>query len=308
MDTDKFNAPLVTLPVTPDQTGNFSALTVAWTSLSFSADGQSSDITTNDLPIAALLDSGTTETALPDDLAQAINQGLGVVQDQTYGSLLPCSAGNDSSVGFTFGFGGSGGASINVAMYELLLPVVDQSGNQVTFDDGTPACQFTLQGGAQDGEAILGDAVLRSAYVVYDLDNNQIGLAQTKFNVSSSNVQEISGSSLPGASAAPSTITAPAPTGSQATALGGPVGGGGATVTGSAKGGAGGFTGSPTFGHFNPKSTGKGSSGGAVGGTNTPHSGASGFSYHNAPVEMATLISGTVALLSAFGGAMFLMF
>ena len=38
---------------------------------------------------------------------------------------------------------------------------------------------------------MLGDTFLRSAYVVYDLSNNEISLAQTNFNATKSNVMEI---------------------------------------------------------------------------------------------------------------------
>jgi hypothetical protein len=37
----------------------------------------------------------------------------------------------------------------------------------------------------------LGDTFLRSAYVVYDLANNEISLAQTNFNATGTNVVEI---------------------------------------------------------------------------------------------------------------------
>ena len=41
------------------------------------------------------------------------------------------------------------------------------------------------------GGSILGDFFLRSAYVVYDLENNLVGIAQTNMNSSSSNVLEV---------------------------------------------------------------------------------------------------------------------
>lgn len=56
---------------------------------------------------------------------------------------------------------------------------------------------------------MLGDTFLRNAYVVYDLQNNQISLAQTNFNATDSNVREIvSGANgVPGASSAPSPVS-----------------------------------------------------------------------------------------------------
>ncbi len=44
---------------------------------------------------------------------------------------------------------------------------------------------------AGSSQPVLGDTFLRSAYVVYDLGNNQISLAATNFNATTSNVQEI---------------------------------------------------------------------------------------------------------------------
>lgn len=52
-------------------------------------------------------------------------------------------------------------------------------------------CMFGLLG-ADDvgGASVLGDTFLRSAYLLYDLDNNSIGIAQTVFNSTRSNVVE----------------------------------------------------------------------------------------------------------------------
>jgi hypothetical protein len=54
---------------------------------------------------------------------------------------------------------------------------------------------------------VLGDTFLRSAYVVYDLQNNQISLAQTDFNSTTTNVVEITASGVPGASPVSSPVT-----------------------------------------------------------------------------------------------------
>ena len=63
---------------------------------------------------------------------------------------------------------------------------------------------------SQGTTSVLGDTFLRSAYVVYDLANNEISLAQTNFNSTSSHVLEIgSGTgSVPGATSVNSAIEA----------------------------------------------------------------------------------------------------
>lgn len=60
---------------------------------------------------------------------------------------------------------------------------------------------------AAGSTAVLGDTFLRSAYVVYDLQNNQISLAQTDFNATSSNVVEITASGVPGATMVASPVS-----------------------------------------------------------------------------------------------------
>jgi hypothetical protein len=55
----------------------------------------------------------------------------------------------------------------------------------------------------------LGDTFLRSAYVVYDLANNEISLAQTDFNATSSSVKEIAAgpSGVPNAASVTGAVT-----------------------------------------------------------------------------------------------------
>jgi elongation factor G len=69
---------------------------------------------------------------------------------------------------------------------------------------GQDACLFGIQPFTQ-APYILGDTFLRSAYVVFDLVNNQIGLAQTDFNDTGSNIVvfENNGSTIPKSTIAP---------------------------------------------------------------------------------------------------------
>jgi hypothetical protein len=114
----------------------------------------------------ALLDSGTSLTLVPQDVLQAI---LPLFTNPQYNSddgyyTVPCS---DSSNGgyFTFEFGF---ATIKVSLAEFVVPV-----------NGICALGFLE---SDDATYTLGDTFLRSAYVVYDLVNNQVGLAQSSFN------------------------------------------------------------------------------------------------------------------------------
>jgi len=83
-------------------------------------------------------------------------------------------------------------------MNELVLTIPSTTGRQLTFTDGTPACLFGVSP-AGSMVSVFGDTFLRSAYVVYDLDNNEISLAQTNFNSTGTDIVEI----VPGASGVP---------------------------------------------------------------------------------------------------------
>lgn len=190
-DTSKFTGKLLTLPIQPDaQTGNISTMTVAWTSLSVTntTTGKSQTLSSDSLPAPALLDSGTTATMLPPDLYEQLAQFFGAIQDPSSDqALVQCDLLQTADGTLDFEFGGTGGPVIKVPFSEFAIPLgVDTWG----------LCQLGLMPATDPNlGVILGDTFLRSAYVVYDLDNKQISLAQTVFNTTESNVVEIKQSS-----------------------------------------------------------------------------------------------------------------
>lgn len=125
--------------------------------------------------------------------------GVGAVSDQSWGVVVPCNIKNTLAT-LSFTFGGPGGPTIKVDVSEFVTSVVIPGARAPTFRDNTPVCRWGLQP-ADEGDPILfGDTFLRSAYVVYNLQNEQIGIAQTTFNATKANVVEFSGDDIPGAS------------------------------------------------------------------------------------------------------------
>lgn len=102
-------------------------------------------------------------------------------------------------------------------MSELAInPGPNPDGSTATFDNGTPLCVFGIS--PSDGTtAVLGDTFLRSAYLVYDLGNNEMSIGQTNFNATNSNVVEIG----TGTAAVPSATLVPNPVQAQASRTGG---------------------------------------------------------------------------------------
>lgn len=181
---------------------------MALTSVSATSSSGTDQLTPPGYAIGVVLDSGTTLTFVPKDLATVIFNEVGAVYNSTLGiAIVPCSLGNKGGT-INFGFGGHSGPQVSVAMSQLVDPIKADNGDYLTDSNGKVVCRFgiTLSTESDSSSGLLfGDTFLRSAYVVYDLDNNQIGLAQTEFNATESNVVPFasSGAPIPSATVAP---------------------------------------------------------------------------------------------------------
>lgn len=195
VDQDKYEGELVTMPV-QKIAGGFFEFFVTLTGVQWG-----SNTLGKDMALAVLLDSGSTLSYLPTNIVADIYNQLNVAFDRNSGTgYVRCNAANkDVQLKLSF----SNPLTITIPMDELVINLGD---NNMQFDDGTPACLFGIAP-AQSGTHVLGDTFLRSAYVVYDLDNNEISMAQTKFNVSTSNIVEIK-DAVPKASDASSKVAA----------------------------------------------------------------------------------------------------
>ncbi|KAI4204505.1 MAG: hypothetical protein LQ350_001055 [Teloschistes chrysophthalmus] len=193
VDTDKFTAPLIGLPIVPQSgSSQVSAMNVEFTSLTINSGGKTIVLQDN-VVRSAILDSGTTITVLPTDLATKVLDSFGAVIDPAIPEPLVACNLNNADAQFVYQFGGTSGPKITIPVADLVDPHIEG----LQFKDGSDACTLGIEGADIDF-LLLGDTFLRSAYVVYDLESKQIALAQAKLNVSSSNVQEITGDSIPG--------------------------------------------------------------------------------------------------------------
>jgi len=98
---------------------------------------------------------------------------------------------------------------------ELVVDAYTYDGSPAAYSDGTPLCYFGILDAGSDNN-VLGDTFLRSAYIVFDLENEEISIGKALFNVSDSKVLEIGKgkNAVPDATGARSAITvAPTATG-----------------------------------------------------------------------------------------------
>ncbi|OLL23331.1 putative aspartic-type endopeptidase opsB, partial [Neolecta irregularis DAH-3] len=129
-----------------------------------------------------ILDSGSSWNSLPSAILVNLASELGATySQQLQGYVLKnCDLQFQSgTINFSFG-----SAIIRVPFDEMIVNVEDSNGNPITYKNGQPVCQIGAL--VSNTDFVLGDTFLRSAYVVYDLDNNEIGIAQTKFNTTDS--------------------------------------------------------------------------------------------------------------------------
>lgn len=246
LDKDKFSGDLVEMPVVPRLLRNgsevFREFAVALTSFAIGGD----DVQTVGSPPPVVLDSGTSLTYLPETTVSTIIDKLGAFDDnsrQGTGLIFADCTLKTSQPDWTmdFGFGGTDGAAgvtVKIPLTEMILAPEKlgfELGDYAPYGIKFPNSMCVLGVIAASEEPyILGDTFLRSAYVVYDLKNNAIAIAQTNFNSDTTDIVDFEAdqSSIPAVSGVASGV------GIVATDTGLP---GGATMTAS-----GGSTKTPT--------------------------------------------------------------
>lgn len=193
LDTDKYIGNLFQLPLVPSLLPNGSEVydhfTVVMTGLSMESSDGTTNFTSSRYRVPVVLDSGTTLTYLPETTTRQIYQELNAVDTSEDGGLVyvDCGVGSDTSRVFTYTFGDSRSSlQITVPISELMYSISEIFGGR-DMTDLLPylpfenTCAFGIMP-AIEGISLLGDTFLRSAYVVYDLSNNIVAMAQANLN------------------------------------------------------------------------------------------------------------------------------
>lgn len=208
VDHSKYSGDLITLPIARTDVGGDMypgpfQLAIVWSGLYFNDsqwiynvtngtvgkssnsllrkradDNSTSNANLFDNSTVALLDTGTTLTYVPDYILGLLMDIVNGTVDQKTGAikLKKCPKKNDYRA-FTFEFDNA----------QVTVPYKDL----VTKHKGKCYLQIGSQG---DDLAILGDNFLTNAYVVYDLEDYEISIAQANYAGGEPQIEEISGS------------------------------------------------------------------------------------------------------------------
>ncbi|CDO94275.1 unnamed protein product [Kluyveromyces dobzhanskii CBS 2104] len=191
VDHSKYTGTLYTVPLVNSlrSKGYTSTIRLSITLQGVGVMSSSSNTTITETKYPALLDTGATFCYFPTDLASAIAESV----DATYSSssgyyLVDCDVGDDYTLAFDFGG------------FHIYSPLSDYV---ISTSSNSRTCVLGILPQSDD-EITLGDAFLTSAYVVYDLEDQEISLAQADYSDNSENIQVISSSgSIPSAVQAP---------------------------------------------------------------------------------------------------------
>lgn len=139
-----------------------------------------------------VLDSGTTMTILPKEQIEPIVQLTGASYSQEVSSyIFNCSDMSAQTSATTVEFVFVDNSAISVQLKDLVSVLSYADGSPDTYVDGTLVCLVNVQEARKKQPSILGASFLRSAYVVYDIDNEQVSLGNARYNVTEEDVVDL---------------------------------------------------------------------------------------------------------------------
>lgn len=223
IDTKKYVGNLTMLPLKPDTLNNFENIT----SYSVDLKGVTVDggIEVGNGTTGAIFDTGSTISILPDEVVQPIWDEFNVTTALGLPApFIDCKYATKKYSKYKFNFEFDG-VTITVPLKELVVNSLDDTVEETlknniytrsTFEDFDSICVFGIANigsffqdtnpeldddfGQEEPPrfALLGDTFLRSAYIVYDLANKQLGVAPSYIGSDESNVVALkANSSIP---------------------------------------------------------------------------------------------------------------
>ncbi|KAI1874139.1 uncharacterized protein JN550_002718 [Neoarthrinium moseri] len=141
-----------------------------------------------EFPTTALIDAGASFLKLPPDAYAAFISGLGGAVDSS--GYVDCNFGKSGSLNFVFG-NSTVSTEIQVPLYDLAVPYMYTDGTYKLDSNGNKMCMLGVEESSKSSKHSIGDTFLRSAYVVFDMDERQVSIAKLKHDASGSEIVEL---------------------------------------------------------------------------------------------------------------------
>lgn len=198
VDTAKFQGDLKAAPLVRDNLGQLPSFVVDFSSVTLSSGNstgqgrQRRQRNRNTVDLAprngldvALIDSGAPSVDLPAASVRSLAKALDTTFNEDDGSLgnVPCSLGQQG-MSLSFGFNNDN-AKVQVPLELMMLPAQSTGAGQA---EGGADCFLPVF--ATDDLATLGAPFMQAAYIVFDMDDQRLLMAQAVLNATESNVQE----------------------------------------------------------------------------------------------------------------------
>ncbi|KAK6362372.1 hypothetical protein TWF730_006063 [Orbilia blumenaviensis] len=190
IDSERFTGELTSIPIeVAHGQKDPLAFAIPLTAVAFSNGRSHVNFTSKYLPATVILDSGSSLTFLPHPIAWSLaNQTGAKLSHQLNLYIIDCNYPTENVyVEYMFSYI----LTIRVPMKELILPLTQYSGGMAKNTDGSDICALGIASSPKETVCLFGDTFLRSAYVVYDLDNARVAMAQTNFDPVGQNIVEI---------------------------------------------------------------------------------------------------------------------
>ncbi|KAK9314327.1 aspartic peptidase domain-containing protein [Lipomyces starkeyi] len=212
IDLGKFTGSLATVNMLPTAGSIYAQFLLGLTDVAYVSGSSSTTILSSSQAGSAInvvLDSGTTYGILPESIVSGIVQAIGSGQySADYGLyLLDCSLQSSSAtVNLTF----NNAATLAVGLKQLVVPIEYNSQGSTVCALGVQPISSASTDARQSATYLLGDAFLRSGYIVYDLDNKEISIAQAVFNSDTTDIVVLNSTGVTGESGRGSSKTSAA--------------------------------------------------------------------------------------------------
>ncbi|KAK5009003.1 hypothetical protein LTR28_003214 [Elasticomyces elasticus] len=215
LDVSKYTGDLVTFNLAPHpSTSKVDDTIVILNAIDIRANGttkhsysavDAADPAADERTLYWYLDSGTSVWTMPTPVFNDIIHAFGAENctfGGRYGYVLPCPDSFDTEDSVMIYFGGDAAmrnVNISISLKQLAAPIFNTSTNlRIQYParhgrEATDACTLSISSAPWNtGDIfVLGGPVLRSMYLVTDFDNNQVSIAQARYDATESDIRVI---------------------------------------------------------------------------------------------------------------------